>query len=133
VTLDDLASVVATACSLTLHVDLFPSQMPAQAPDVCAALYEYPGLSPVYTLGDAAPALERPRVQLAFRGAPRDYEGPRATAELAYQALAATANTSLSGTRYLEVTPLQPPFLLRRDELSRPVIGFNVQISKELS
>lgn len=132
-TLDEIAGFVATACSLTVGTSLFKGQMPASAPNVCAAVYEYAGLGPIYELGQAAPAIEQPRVQVAFRGEPRDYEGPRATAETAYQAIAAVANTALSGARYLSITPLQPPFLLRRDDLSRIVIGFNVQVVKELS
>jgi hypothetical protein len=131
-TLDEVAAFVATACSLTVASTLFKGTLPA-TPDACGAVYEYGGLPPRHIFGATPIAEESPRLQLAFRGAKNDYATPRALAETAYRALAAASAQSLSGTRYLTFEPLQPPFLLRRDENSRPIIGFSVQVTKELS
>lgn len=131
-TLDEIATFVASACSLTVGTTLFKGAMP-DTRDVCAAVYEYPGLGPEFVFGQAAISVEYPRVQVAFRGVKDDYATPRATAETAYRALAAAPPQSLSGTRYLRLLPLQAPFKRETDANGRIVIAFNVQLEKELS
>lgn len=131
-TIVEVANFVATACSLTVGTDLFMGRLPDN-PDACGAVFEYQGKAGDYVLGSADPILEHPRVQIAFRGDPFDYETPRDLAETAYQAAAALAHQTLTSTRYLVMEPLQPPFLLKNDKNDRPVIAFNCQISKALS
>lgn len=131
-TLEELGGVVATATGLTLGQSLFLGTLP-ETPDLCGGLVEYQGREPEYVFGERGIAIERPRVQLAFRGAPGDYATPRRAAEQAYQALADLTHQVVDGTRWLAARPLQAPFLLRRDPLGRPVVGFNAEIEKEVS
>jgi hypothetical protein len=131
-TLDDVATFIASACSLTVGTDLFKGKLP-DTPDECAAVFEYGGLAPDYTLGQTAASVEYPRIQFVFRGDPDDYSGPRATAETAYRACAAQRGSTLTSTKYQALLPLQPPFLLNRDPKGRVSIAFNVQAMKELS
>jgi hypothetical protein len=130
--IDEVAAFVASACSLTVGTNLFRHSMPDK-PNACACVYEYPGLAPDFVLGQTAIDVEHPRLQIAFRGAPGDHATPRALAETAYRACAAASNTTLSGTKYFELKPLQTPHKLRQDANDRPVIGFSVQASKVLS
>lgn len=129
--LTELASLVTAATGLTVATSLFLGQLP-ETPDVCAALIEYSGLAPEATFGEPI-AIERPKVQLVFRGGAHDYQAARALAEAAYQALAGVANQVVEGTRWVNVQPLQAPFFLKRDAKFRPHIAFNVLIEKEVS
>lgn len=131
-TIDDVATFVASACSLTVGTD-FTKGVMRDAPDECAAIYEYSGLPPDWTLGQSAASAEYPRLQVVFRGDPGDYSTPRATAETAYRACAAQRNSTLTSTKYQLLQPLQAPFQIRRDEKDRVYIGFNVQAMKALS
>ncbi len=131
-TLDEVATFIASACSLTVATNLFKGKMP-DAPNACAAVYEYPGLPPIHVFGQASVAEEFPRVQIAFRGDPDDYATPRALAETAYKACAAAGAQLISGARFLGLDPLQPPFPISTDGKGRRTIGFNVQVGKELS
>jgi hypothetical protein len=72
-------------------------------------------------------------VQIRCRGAASDYATPAAQAQTAYVALAAVANESIDGTLYHSIDPLQSPFLIEKDAKNRLVIGFNAQLTKELS
>lgn len=131
--LDDLATLLATACSLTVGTTLFKGAMPA-TPDACLALIEYPGIGPDFVFGQAAIAQESPRLQVLCRGGRDDYETPRDVAETAYRALAAAQPQTIASTRYQRFLPLQAPFRLgAQDENGRYVIAFNVQVDKELS
>lgn len=131
-TLDDVAAFVASAASMTVGTDLFKGTLP-DTPDVAGSVHEYGGSAPDFVLGRSAIATEFPRFQLRFRGTMRDYQTPRAKAELAYRACAAAANTTLGTTRYQRLLPLQPPYELARDGKERIVIAFNVEAMKELT
>ena len=128
----EIASLVATAASLTAGTDLFANTMPA-TPDECVAVYEYAGLPSTYVFGSPLIDREFPRIQIVCRGEKQDISTPRETAETIYQAIGAVANQSVSGTRYHAITPLQPPFLMGHDANGRPLIAFNCQVDKEPS
>lgn len=127
-TLDELATFLTNAGLSNVK----KGQMPAN-PNSCTVIYEYGGLPPDMVFGQSNIEMEHPRVQVAVRGEPGDYATPRATAETAYRAMAAASHQSISSTRYLTMEPIQPPFLITKDENSRLIIGFNVQVLKELS
>lgn len=131
-TLDELAAFVESATDFEEGTDLFKGLIPEE-PDECVVLREYPGTLGRYTFGVIGVTTEAPRVQIVCRGAREDYATPRDTAETIYQALSAVANQSLSSTRYLSVTPLQPPFPLGTDANARVSIVFNVAIEKAVS
>ena len=74
-------------------------------------------------------ALDNWRVAIWFR----DTTGNLAetTAWLVYRNLADIVNSTLSGTRWLRATPVQPPFLLERDKAERFVYALNVTVVRE--
>ena len=77
---------------------------------------------------------EHPTAQIRFRGVPNDSNGPHLKARTAYKELAKVQVTSVAGVMYLTLSPLQPPFILEREEgTARVVWCFNVIAQKELS
>lgn len=131
-TLDELGSFLATACSRTVGTDLFKGQMPAK-PDACMAIVEYGGREPEMVFGQASISVDYPRVQILVRGASGDYATPRAAIETAYRAMAAAGAQLISGTRYLAMRPLQPPYLYQKDDNNRITMAFNAELQKGLS
>jgi predicted sugar kinase len=131
-TRDEIADFLEDAGVGTVGTTIFKGQMPG-TPDACVAVIETPGREPVHTFGSAGIAIEYPRVQIRCRGAASDYATPAAQAQTAYVALAAVANESIDGTLYHSIDPLQSPFLIEKDAKNRIVIGFNAQLTKELS
>ena len=130
--LDNLSAnlVVNPDLALVAGTNFFLADLPA-LPDVATVLREYGGSAPDLRFGRAAIAVEHLRVQVVCRGAADDYTGPRARAEKVYKALVAIQAATLSGVFYHGVYPQQAPFPIRRDQLGRWEIGFNVQIDKE--
>lgn len=131
-TRDEIADFLEDASVGVVGTTIFKGQMPA-TPDTCVAIIEYPGREPEHHFASNGIAVEYPRVQIRCRGAQQDYATPAALAQTAYRAMAAVANTLLNGTRYLSIDPLQAPFLMDRDGQNRLIVGFNAQLSKELS
>ena len=101
-------------------------------PNECIAILEYGGFTPDMVFGQSAIEIDHPRLQILFRGEPKDYDTPMSAATVAYRAMASAGAQTISGTRYLALTPIQPPFLLRKDENDRFEIAFNVAPDKNL-
>lgn len=118
----------------TVETDLFWAEMPA-TPDACGTVYEGGGSGPEMGLGSSAVVVENPTVQIVFRGAPNDYSGPRAKAQLALAAMVGiSVEQVLTGTKYLIVRALQQPFPMGgKDENKRWRIACNYLIEKEPS
>lgn len=112
-----------------LGATLFVGYMPETAPDDAVAVMEYGGMMGAQPLEDPM-AYEMPRLQVMVRSA--SYFDGMTKARDAYRALGKVVNTTLGGVRYQRITPVQPPFLIRRDDNGRPEIGFNVEITKEV-
>ena len=129
-TLTELATFITTNLSVTTPVR--KGSMPPN-PNSVVAIYEYGGLTPDHVFGQSAIEIEHPRVQIAVRGEPAQYAEPRAVAETIYRGMSAASAQSIASTRYLTMEPIQPPFLITRDDNNRAIIGFNVQLSKALS
>jgi hypothetical protein len=105
-----------------------------EEPNEVLALIETAGRSGQHTFGTSLPAVERPRMRIISRGEPNDYETPRAQIESVYQLFAARGNGAIgAGARYLTFEPLQPPYVLGRDKNDRWMLGFNVEVWKEVS
>lgn len=131
--LDEVAAFIVADGHATLGTNLFLGSMPAK-PDVALSLHEYPGGPPDFVFGTAGVAHEYPRVQVKARGAAADYAGPRRWLEAVYQDLAERVQSATStGTRYLDLSPVQPPFPLERDESNRWVFAVNFVAMKEVS
>jgi hypothetical protein len=132
VILDDLTTLITGATSLAFGTDLFAAGLP-DTPHACVAMVETPGRAGTQVFS-AGLVIEKPRVQIAARGEPNDYETPRALIEDIYQLLVnRQAETVSGGARYLSWEPIQPPFVLKKDKNDRWIIGFNVEVWKELS
>jgi len=130
--LGDLATKVAALISYTEGTNIFLGTLPP-TPDVCAAVYETGGTSPVYALGQAAPIFHNAGAQFVFRGGPSDYAGPRAVAKTAFDGLTALQNVDLTGVRYYFFSPQQNPFPMGPDENGRVRIAFNMLLMKDPS
>lgn len=134
--LTELQKKLADAGLGTYDVDIRRGRMPA-TPDVMCVVQAYPGFAPEKRFGVTGIYIETPAVQVVFRGAPDDMDGPMARAQTAYQELAKVEATSLTGggttAFYHEITPRQPPNELKRDFDGRVYIAFNVLAEKELS
>ncbi len=122
-------SAKLTALGLTTGYVVIEGKMP-HTPNKVIALTETGGSGADQFLGNAP--IENPSMQLRVRGEADDYNGPRLVIERIFQALT-QAGAFTQGARYLSFTPLQSPFLLKRDENVRCEFAVNFLIMKELS
>ena len=132
--LDEIASILDDASTgFTLNTNLFRGRF-EPLPNEQIAIIETGGLPPLNTMTNTvgSPDVERPRFQVIARAAKDNYSTARTNAETAWRALHNFAGTA-SGTRYLWIEALQPPFSLGMDENDRPLIAFNCQAHKEVS
>lgn len=128
--LDELATYIDAQTAFTEATNLFKARMP-DLPATAVVISEYGGALPSQTLGPTF-VEENPRVQVVSRAA--DYTTARTNAKTIWNLFKAfPAGTSLSGVVYKAITPLQSPFLIMRDASDRPIIGFNLEVSKEFS
>lgn len=133
--LDELGSYLETQGIGILGVSLFKGSIPQDAPhiavqDALVALIEVPGLPPVHVHAQTLATYEQPMIQVATRGLPYGYAAARAKAQDAYVALDGLANVVLSTVEYLWIQAMQSPFLLRIDELARPLLVFTIRVAK---
>lgn len=122
--IEELANYLAGQGLGTVGVDVFWGEYP-DSPVQCTALMEYPGRGGDYIQERKRVALEYPRVQVVARAA--NYATGRQLIENAYQILDNVVNTTVYGTRYLKVMPLQAPFLHDRDANRNVLFAFNVE------
>lgn len=86
------------------------------------------GTTPLRIQNSIAPQYQRPAAQLVAIAL--DYVVARLMARAAYNALAVVRNTSILGTRYLEINVVQEPFDLTLDAAGRVRIAFNITALK---
>lgn len=108
---------------------LFLDGMPA-TPDVCAVVSASGGAPATGAFGHVGIKYESPTCQVRFRGVKDDRLGPALRARTAYDGSYGVGVT-LSGTKYLRLFPLQPPFPFEQDSKGRFVYAFNVFGEKE--
>ena len=127
--LDEIAAYLESQSVGTRGTTLFTAIMP-DTPDELVVIYENPGMMPSRS-HSTNPNLEHPQLGIWVRGTTDgDYVGPRQKAQDAYNALVLIRNQTLSATLYLDVMPMQQPFLLERDDNQRAIIGFNAAVTK---
>ena len=119
---------VGTAKATDWFIDVYPNDL-----DVIYVATHSGGPPPTRDLGSSTWTREFPSLQLRFRGAPGDSEGPRAKAQTAYEAISTVIAKDLSGTFYYTANPIQAPFKLMRDSDDRTTWVFNINTEKELS
>ena len=127
--LDEVAVYLETLNVGTRAVDLFTGFMP-DTPDALVVILEVPGRLPSRDHGTPGVALEHPQIAVWARGIRRDYQNPRLKAQAAHDALSLVTNMLLSAVRYLDIMPMQQPFLVERDKDERSIIGFNAAVTK---
>lgn len=111
---------------------IFLHKLP-EAPDVCIALDITSGSPPDGAFGVLGIKYEKPSIRVRVRGVRADPEGPRARIENIFRLFPKVMGTTLSGTKYLSLQPLQPPFILEEDGNGRTIWTFNALAEKELS
>lgn len=104
-------------------------------PDTVVSLYETAGSPNAYTFstatGGANVEWERPGLQVISRST--IYPTARANAQIVYTLLDGLAGRSLptaTGTSYLDITAVQAPFSIGRDEGERHLVSLNFQVQK---
>jgi len=132
--LEEIVAFLDTEGLGTAGTDLFTGRMP-DTPDACGCVYETGGIAPDLGFGSSAVRFESPAIQVVFRGAALDYDTPRANAKTAFASLAGVeAPTTLTGTIYNWIHPLQSPFLLdKADEKQRFTIACNYLVEKAVT
>jgi hypothetical protein len=110
---------------------LFTNALPDE-PDVCGAVYDTAGPAPIAGFGQEGIVADRPNGQIKFRGAPGDLEGPRVQAMAAYRGVS-KIGTTINGTFYRKLWPMQAPFRLDVDVKGRSVWAFNVSSEMEIA
>lgn len=124
--LEALADRLESASVAVIAQDLFIGLMP-DAPDLCVALYEYSGASPLEVLASNEATLERPSVQVMVRGGRNDYPTAKALIEAVRDTLTNIANESISGERFLRVNNLSAINALGVDDNDRPRFSLALQ------
>lgn len=111
-----------------LAADLFANSMP-DSPANCISVFQYGGdLSNKGFGGDTAP-LENFALQVNVRNT--NPETAESTCYDIYKALdQMSANITINSTTYTWFHPLQPPFLLERDESNRAIYIFNLECQR---
>lgn len=130
--LDDLGLFIQTLGLGTLGQTLFKGSVPLDTPEISIvnsliALLETPGFPSERVHDGPSASVDQPVIQVRARGEPQGYEAARAVSEHLYRALDGLSNATLQGTTYLWLLAMQPPFLLRWDELGRPVFVFHLR------
>ena len=105
--------------------------------DTFASLYETPGAASEFAFstatGTVETVFERPSFQMLSRST--TFTIAKSQAETAYTLLDGMADRLLptaTGTRYLQITAVQPPFYLQRDENDRYIVSVNFDVWKEV-
>jgi len=109
----------------------------APAPDTCTALYETGGLPPTHTFSTAAYGtlyFENPRLQVLTRSS--SYVTARDLADKAFKLLDGVTGTVLptsAGSLYIDISAVQSPFSIGRDENNRHLISVNFDVMKTVA
>ena len=109
----------------------------AHVADTFTSVYETPGSGTEYSFststGTANIVFERPSFQVLSRSTV--YTTARSRAQTAYTILDGLAGRNLptaTGTRYLSISAVQPPFFLQRDENERYIVSTNYDTWKQV-
>jgi hypothetical protein len=134
--LDDIAAHIATNSTLFTvgaNGNLTKAVMLDGSPDTVCTLYEQQGVFSVQAFssstGTAAVVWERPNLQLLSRST--SYQTARTRAETVYRLLDGLGDVTMSGTRYVAIDAVAPPFSAGRDQNQRFLVSVNFNVQKE--
>jgi hypothetical protein len=123
------SATLTSAQRLTLGVNLFLGNLPAEAPNSVVLVQQYEGQPPTFTMGSAVSALENPRIQLLVRGEPEDYPTTYNWAYALRNILGnVTTRQTVDGINLLRVQPQGIPNPMPYDEVKRPRFTTNFQV-----
>lgn len=127
--LSDIGGYLDTqVASITLGTNFFYSLLP-ESPDICVALVENGGVTPIFTQGSInLPAIERPQIQFIVRHT--SYELGAALSDTLYRVLTQITNQTISGNKYLRVMAISSPSLIERDKTKRVVFSCNFDVNR---
>lgn len=111
----------------TQGTNIFLGRMPT-SPDACVTVYEYGGASPLFTMGAAATAVDRPSIQVMCRAGRDDYPAARDKAQSIRALLGAVTGATLSGISVLRIAPIGSVNPIGPDENDRPLVTVNFQV-----
>lgn len=117
------------AAPSTSGIQIWLNRFPEEANNHAVGLYESGGVGPDYTYTGLSH--ERPNVQVICRST--SYATARTTANRIFSLLAGTENTTLTGTSYVRITPIQSPFDIGADAGGRSMVSCNYQMEKAVS
>lgn len=127
---DEIAVYLQQAGLGAVATDIFEFRSP-DSPNSVIVVRGYPGLPPQKVHNTPGISREKPSLQITVRDPRSDVAANRAMN--VYKALQIIKNITLSGTRYMHVTPNSPPSLIGFDKNGRTEVGFNSQVEKEVS
>ena len=128
--LESLADRLNSASVAVTASNLFIGLMPDQ-PDLCVAIYEYSGQSPLEVMTSNAATLERPSVQVLVRSSRNDYPGGRTLISSVRDTLTAITDQTISGERFLRVNQISSINALGLDDNDRPRFSLSLQVVME--
>lgn len=126
--LDDILTYLAAESVGTVGTTLFKYRAPPTV-DSCVVLTDYLAGEPVWTHDSSTPNHGPGRFQVLARGSTGG--NADALAQSAFTALSLPNGTTLSGTRYISIMPLQRPFILGFDDSNRAMVVFNTEATLE--
>jgi hypothetical protein len=115
----------------SIFLSLIPQDPPGGGQDAVLGLFEVPGLGPLHTHDLLGPSVERPAVQLRWRGAPFGYAAARQQAGAAFRLLDSIVNQQINGVFYQSIQALQSPFGQPSDEWQRPFVLFEIICARD--
>lgn len=110
----------------TLGASIFLSMMP-ETPDTLISVYENAGDPPMFTMGAAAWAIDRPTLQVICRATRGDYPTARDKAETIRALLGAVTEQTLSGINVMRISPQGSVIPMGEDENLRPMVSANYE------
>jgi hypothetical protein len=128
--LESLADRLNSASVAVTASNLFIGLMPDQ-PDLCVAIYEYSGQSPLEVLTSNTATLERPSVQVLVRASRNDYPTGRTLTASVRDVLTAITDETISGERFLRVNSVSSISALGVDSNDRPRFSLSLQVVME--
>lgn len=130
--LPDMVTWLVNDGVATAGVTLFRGSMPS-SPDLCIVLYEYGGRANEPHMGQRTINLEFPSLHVEVRGVRDDQDTPRLLIQQVVTSFAKIGDTDINGTKYGEVSALQPAFPLMPDADLRYIYAINFKTQKGYS